>query len=81
MQKWGGFARKLYQKAPKYIIRVQPRFCSKITLSPDFPTIKSRFLRVFLEASQKSVIFFCYKGLNRRVFKCDFLFLNDKLSP
>ena len=57
MQKRGFFARKQYKKAPKNEIRVKPRFCSKITLSPSFPTSKSRFLRAFLEVSQKSVIF------------------------
>ena len=69
MQKRGDFARKICQNAPKHTIRVQPRFYSKITLSPNFPTIKLRFLRAFSEVSQKSVIFFCYKGLKQNVFK------------
>ena len=67
--KTGRLCTKTISKSPKtYNPRATP-ICSKITLSPDFPTIKSRFLRAFLEVSQKSVIFFCYKGLKRNVFK------------
>ena len=53
VRKRGDFARKTYQKAPKHTIRVQPRFCSKITLTPDYPTIKFTLLDAFQEMGVK----------------------------
>ena len=67
--KTGRFCTKNISKCPKtYNPRAIPILLLNHTF-PNFPHDKITLFKSFLEVSQKSVIFFCYKGIKRNVFK------------